>query len=537
MSNFSRSPLGPIVRRVNPTTGATDALEDKNGVELGLPFLTLEQASTVATASEAPATSGLVATVAGSPIFGKCAGLLLDGDSLSAQDWNELPITSATQTGGIATVAATGLTAPVGSRVKLGNYSDALWNGFFTVLTQNNGAGTVTFAINPLAAATPSFSPRSQATITCDVHRTASGDHVWAEMVNGVNYTYMDNVAVGGRTLAEILADAPYTIGQYRNCLIDFNGGTNDPKNGISNAVSSAAMEAYLVLARSYGHTTLVNTVPPLAGAANTAAVQQLTLSLNKEYKRLALKYECPLYDKYAALVDPAAAAMKSGNFDSSDNIHLTPTGAKINGTAKAAIYAAFLPTRPINLPGTTSDTIGTVNTSMNIMDGFFAGTGGSGGAGSIATGWTLAPTTITVTGSKGSGSVGATQILTLSGASGSFTFTGTSVHGNVAAGGVYEFVGKLSLANFAAGLRVTLEVLNTINGYSNGSIRPISTRSATTALPIGNTAMTFRSDPFTVPAGATVTVFTPKLTAVTTGVPGGTETVTLEDWAINRIA
>lgn len=48
MSNYSRAPLGPIVRRIDPITGATTALEDKNGVELGLPFLTSAQAAAVA---------------------------------------------------------------------------------------------------------------------------------------------------------------------------------------------------------------------------------------------------------------------------------------------------------------------------------------------------------------------------------------------------------------------------------------------------------------------------------------------------------
>jgi len=528
------APDGYSVMRAT-AVGVAGSVDAYSAPLVGVGEVQAVPANVLTAATTASATFGLVSTVDGAPIPGKCAGLLLDGDSLAEQNWNALPITSASQVGGIATVTATSLLPAVGSRLKIGNYADPLWNGFFTCLTESGG--TVTFAISPAASAIPSLGTRSQATIAADTQRTASGDYIWAEMLNGVNYTFMDNVAYGGRVLTEILADSPSTIGNYRNCLIDFNGGTNDPKNAVALATSSAALEAYIVYARSLGHVVLLNTVPFLGSSANTAAIRLATLSLNKEYKRLALKYGCPLYDKFAALCDPAASNSLAANIDSSDGIHLTPTGAKINGAAKAPIYAAFLPTRPVNLPATTTDTIGTNSTSMNIMDGFFAGTGGSGGAGSIATGWTLAPTTITVTGSKGSGAVGATQILTLSVASGSFTFTGTSVHANVVAGGVYEFVGKISLANFAAGLRVTVEVLNTINGNSNGSFRPLATRSSTTPLPTANGTMVFRSEPLTIPAGAAVTVFTPKLTAVTTGVPGGTETVTLENWAINRIA
>lgn len=461
----------------------------------------------------------------------KLVGLLLDGDSLSAQNHNELsPLTGAAQTGGTATITVSGLTAVPGQRIKLGNFGDPRWNGIFTILT---AAGTTsTFAIDPAADASPGIGSRSQAVCSLLSQRTASGDYVWAEMVNGVNYTLIDNVALGGRTLAEINEDFASGPGRYRACLIDFCGGTNDPKNGIATAVSSAALEAYIVKAIARGHKVLLNTVPALAGAANTADVKAKTLALNAEIRRLAIAYRQPLFDRYTALINPASADTLAANIDSSDNIHLTPTGARICGVGKAAIYAAHVPTRRVALPATTSDTIGTITTSANIIDGFFAGTGGSGGAGSVATGWTLAPTTITVTGSKGSGSVGATQILTLSGASGSFTFTGTSVHAQLVAGASYELVGKIALANFAAGIRVTVAIET-----NTGEVRALATRSATTPLPTADGTIIFRSDPFTVLAGSVPTAFRPKLTVVTTGVPGGTETITLEDWAINRLS
>jgi hypothetical protein len=456
-------------------------------------------------------------------------GLLIDGDSFAARNNNELsPLTVASQSGGIATVSIGSATPIPGQRLKLGNFTDNRWNGVFTILTSSGTS--CTFAIDPNADAVPSIGTRAQAVYSLLSDKSSCGDLVWAEMVNGVNYSLIANVAYGARVLTEILADAPITIGNYRNCLIDFNGGTNDPKNGVATTVSSAAMESYLQLAKGWGHVVLVNTVPALAGAANTTSVQQLTLALNKEYKRLALKYNMPLFDKYAAVIDPTTAATATGNFDTSDNIHLTPTACKLIGTAKASIYAKYVPTSPVNLPATTQDVQSIINTSMNILDGFFSGTGGTGGAGQIATGCTLTPTTITVTGSKGVGTVGATQILTLSVASGSFLFSLPNKASSLIAGHSYEFVGKFSLANFAAGIRCTIAIIT-----DKGEIRALSTRSSTMTLPLSGT-MIFRSEIFTILAGAVPTSFIPRLTVVTTGVPGGTETITLEDWAINDL-
>ena len=495
-----------------------------------LTWLTTDVADTpTLSASQVTAVQSLVARAGNAQ-----TGLLLDGDSLSARNSNELQVTSLTRSGTVGSVTASALSSAVGAVIRIGNVTnDPNWNGNY-VVTGFSGT-TATFACGS-DLSTPASTTRSQITVNVLTQKRADGDLVWAEMLNGVNYAFTANVAIGGRVLTEILADFD-TLGPglYSGCLIDFCGGTNDPKNGVATTVSSAAMEAYIIKAIVRGHRVLINTVAPLAGAANTSDVQVKTLALNAEYRRLAALYKQPLYDKYAALVDPATAAIKSGNFDTSDNIHVTPTGCRIAGTGKAAVYTANLPWRPVAIPGTISDTIGVIAGSANILDGFFAGTGGTGGAGSVATNWTLTPTTLTVTGSKGAGSVGATQVLTLSGASGSFTFIGPSVHASVVGGATYEFVGKVALANFAAGIRITLGMTMTVNG-AVGEVRALSTVNSTQPMPTGALNITFRSEAITVPVGSSVTNMRPSVVVVTTAVPGGTETVTLESFAINRL-
>lgn len=470
---------------------------------------------------------------------GALSGLLYEGDSLAAHGYFEGNPTC-TAVGGVGSVLMTASVPQVGGQIKIGNVTnDIRWNGFHDVLAASGNTATIAVPTDIAATATTT---RSQITASLPHQRSASGAHNWAEWIDGKVYPLTANLAIGGRVLTEIVADF-YTQGPglYRNMLVDFDGGTNDPKNAIDPAVSAAAYEAFVSNCRDCGHRVICNTVPALYGAANTADTQQKTLQLNKEIRRIAVQYGMELVDRYALLQDPATAAILVANVDTADNIHLTPAAAKILGAAKALIYAKYLPTRSVNLPATTSDTIGTITTSNNIIDGFFAGTGGSGGAGSIATGWTLAPTTMTVTGSKGTGTVGATQILTLSGSAGSFTFTGANVAASVVPGGTYEFVGKISLANFAdSSFRMTMELIPTMTrpGMSSfvGSVRACFCRLTTTAFPLGDNALTLRTEPITIPSDATVTGFQLRLTGVKAGAPGGTETVTLENWALRRI-
>lgn len=463
-------------------------------------------------------------------------GLLIGGDSFGALNWGELSILTLTQSRGLATLVATSLTAAPGMRVRVGNVtSDKRWNGFYTV--KSVASSTITFDCNPTLDPAPTTT-RSQMTVNLSEQRTANGEYVWAEAVNGVSYRLVDNVGIGARRLTEMVEDFDLFEGKYTNCLIDFCGGTNDPRNSISTAVSSDAIEKYILKALGRGHRVLLNTVPALAGAANTALIQQLTVALNAEIIRLGAKYGMDVYDKYNALIDPATAATAAANIDSSDNIHISPTAAKIGGIAKSAIYSRYIIPSRLNFPGTVADLVSVITTSNNILDGFFSGTGGSGGAGVVATGWTLTPTTITATGSKGTGDVGATQIITLSVASGSFVLLGPSVHASIVPGGTYEFLAKVGFANFAAGVRITLGIESTINGVVNGvAIRALTTRTPQAPIPIANATYSFRTEPIVIPADATVTNFRPSATIVTTGVPGGTETVTFQNFAIRRIA
>ena len=468
-------------------------------------------------------------------------GVVLDGDSLSARNWNELAITSASRTGTTATILATGFGAVAGSTVVVNGYSDERWNGPKTALLAP--AGTFLFKIDPnadgvpTAAVNPAGTTARSPTVITATQRRCEGSYVWCEATSGINYGLVFNCARGGREISQINADFAYTVGAYPGELIIFEGGTNDANRGIATSVSSAALEDYIVKCLAQGSLLILTTVPPFGAAANTVAKAGAVIALNAEIRRLAGVYGLPVADRYTALIDPAGAngVGLAVNYDS-DGIHLSGAGAKAVAAVLQPVLATYQGGMPIAIPQSTGDTVGVLSASNNLLDGFFAGTGGSAtgtAVGSVATNWALVGTTAAFAGSKGAVSVGASQIVDLVGAAaGNFTLTGPTVHASMVVGGVYEFVGIMKLNTVSAAIRTSLTLQVNIGGTTL-EIRALSGLSATTPLPGGSYSMVFRSEPWT--ASATVLNCQPRAQIVL--VSATTGTVEFYQWAIRRIA
>ena len=450
--------------------------------------------------------------------------VVIDGDSLMSRNWNEQVITSASQVAGVATITFNSHAVPQGGEVVVHGYLDPRWNGTKTVtaITTN----TFSFAIDSSAEAspttglhTPNFMIRSQ--------RRHDGYYNWAEMASGKDYNLAFNCARGARLLSEIAADFPYTVAaQSAGGVYILQGGTNDCNQAVATATSSAAAESIIQMAQARGLNVIVATIPPFVGATNTTARANAFLALNKELRRLARTYRCKVLDVYDMIVDPASAtaAGTSGYIDTSDSIHLTPAACKLIGTELYPMLDKFGLGSPIQLPSSLGDISSVLASSNNVLDGLFAGTGGSaagGATGSVATGWTVTNSSIgTVTCSKGTGAVGASQIVDVSGSSGSYTMAGPSLTSSFTAGDVIRFVGKVS-CTMSAAYRMTMGLALT-NGSVNSEIRALSSPTATLPMPAGTYSFTFQSEPFTIPAGVTYTKFRPEpvvvLTAATTG-------------------
>lgn len=481
----------------------------------------------------------------GSPVSGGgiVSGIVLDGDSLAARNWNELSITSASQTAGVATIAATSFGAAVGSTVVVNGYSDERWNGAKTALLAS--LGTFSFVIDPAAdasptaAVTPAGTTVRAPTVITRTQRRYEGSYVWAEAESGINYNLLFNCARGGREISQINADFEKTVGLFPRSLIVFEGGTNDCNRAIATATSSAALEAYILKARAQGSLIILTTVPPFGPVGNTVEKAGAVIKLNAEIRRLAGVYGLPVVDRYAALVDPAGSngVGLAANFDSLDGIHLSGAGAQAVGALLQPVLASYVAGIPIALPRVTGDTVGVLSASNNLLDGFFAGTGGSAtgtAVGSVATGWALVGTTAAFSGSKGTPGVGASQIVNLVGASaGNFTLTGPTVHAALVTGGVYEFVGVFTLNSVSAAIRTSITLQVNIGGTTH-EIRALSSLSATVPLPAGSYSMVFRTEPWTAPASAVLNC-QPRVQVVL--VSATTGTVECFQFAVRRVA
>lgn len=451
-------------------------------------------------------------------------GVIIDGDSLMARNWNEQAISSAARSGAVATATFNSHGVPIGSDVVIHGYDDPLWNGTKTVtaITTN----TFSFAISESSESAPTTGLHTP-TFLARAHRRHDGYFNWAEWLSGKDYNLAFNCARGARLLSEINSDFDGTVAaQSPGGVYILQGGTNDCNQAIATATSCAEMESIIQKAQRRGLSVILATVPPFVGATNTTAKANAFLALNKEIRKFARTYRCKVLDVYAMCVDPASAtaAGVTAYVDTSDSIHLTPTFCKIVGAELYAMLDNLGLGSPIQLPSSLGDISSVLTSSNNVLDGLFAGIGGteSGGAtGDTATGWTLANASIaTVTASKGTGTVGASQIVTVAGSSGSYSMTGPSMTASFSAGDVVRFVGKISCTMDLA-YRMTMGLALTDGGV-NSEIRAMSSPGATLAMPAGTYTVTFQSEPFKIPAGVTYSKFRPEPVVVLTGATTG---------------
>lgn len=459
-------------------------------------------------------------------------GVSYNGDSFEARTWNESVAFDGTpsQSNGIATWPKNNHAILPNQSMYISGYTDDRWNGRFTVLNEGYAANSFKTAIDPSAPQSPTAG--LHAVVMDPPQRTPSGPYSWVEYKTGLDFGFRGvMMARGGRLLSQMDAewerDAAYVTGRV---VMIQGGGTNDPKGGVAPTSSIASIRSMCAKNRRRGWETILCTVPPLAGAANTSDTIQKTLELNSYIWQLGLELGLPVWDLYSIAVDPATSAIKAIYVDT-DNIHVNPRfWQAAEPTLTLILQRKGLAGMPIQLPATIADTIGVNSGSSNVMDGFFAGTGGAvaGTAvdNGIATGWTLTGVTAAFEGSKGTGAAGASQIVTVPNASaGNYSLVGASVHASLAAGQRVRFIGLVE-STMVAPFRATFGVNATINGVSSVTMRMASTFSATQAFPAGTYAMVLQSEPWDIPSGLTITNFAPALTVVLTG---AAETGTLE--------
>jgi hypothetical protein len=439
-------------------------------------------------------------------VIASAGGIILNGDSLLAKNWNTASSASTpSQTGGVATHNITSSSLLPGMVFHSAGWDDPLWNRDFTALTV--AANTVTTEIDPAASVAPGTGDFNPGYVLPQLN--ALGWFNWCEWTSGNSYGQVVNASRGSRTLAEIAAAFDANVAASTCDVILQGGGTNDSATNEPLANSEAALVSMILRAQRLGKLMILQTVPPRRGKA--ASQNQSILALNNMIRAKSRFYRLPLVDLYALGVETASLDMQSA-YINADGDHQLAAFSQVVAPVLNPILAKYLAYERIAIPITTSDTIGTSTSSNNLIDGFFAGTGGTeagGATGDTATGWTLTNSSLaSCVGSKGTSGTGASQIVTVSAATGqSFTLSLASVHSLIAAGDVLQLVGKIKF-NLDIPVRCSFRVAMTPTGGTSGQIRAVQSYAAAEGLPATGTplTLTFQSLPFTVPAGATYT-------------------------------
>lgn len=459
--------------------------------------------------------------------------LVLDGDSLNSHAFNEVGISSASQTGGVATMVFTAFSPPIGSQVIVHGYTDARWNGLKTI-TGYAAANQIQFAIDSAADAVPTQDLHSPCGIAMAQQRTDS-QWIWAQMLAGKIYPLRVFAARGARKLAEIARDYSANVAPYLTLGDTYyiQAGTNDARDsGFVLANSVAALESILKQVNFAGARAIIGTIPPQAGAENTTARVNATAALNKEYRRLAIAYGARILPVDEIMADPASTTWGaiSGYIDTGDSIHPTPAAMKAIGAVLYPMLDDSGMGSKMPIPATVSDSTAVFASASNILaTGFFAGTGGAvsgaGVSGSVATGWTVtgSPTggAATMVASKGTlGGVGASQIITVDATAGVCTVAPATVHASMVAGGTYVMVGKVK-NDLSADVRCTLGTIMTQSGVASLEQRAIGAPSTTLRLPANCGTFSFVSAPFV--ASPVPTSCVPQAVFVLTGATTGT--------------
>lgn len=339
-------------------------------------------------------------------------GVILNGDSLLAKNWNTQPSAATpSRVGRLATHNITANSLLPGMVFYSDGWNDPAWNGAFTAIDVT--ANTVTAAISESASAAPGAGAFTPGYVL--PQRNALGWFNWCEWIAGVTYGPISMASRGARTLSNIAAGFEAYVASADADVILQGGGTNDAINLTPISESDNALTYMIRRARELGKTMILQTVIPQRG--KSAAVNGAILALNKMIRQKSAYYGLPLVDLYALTVEAASLDAQAALINA-DGVHQLAALSQLIPPVLNPILQARCPYERINLPVTTSDLLGTNASSNNLIDGFFAGTGGTeaGGAdGDTATGWTLTNAGLTTcTGSKGAPGVGASQIVTI---------------------------------------------------------------------------------------------------------------------------
>lgn len=309
-----------------------------------------------------------------------------------------------------------------------------------------------------------------------DVGRTtARGWLWWLQLLTDARFDFQpaDNFAVGGYDTSQMLADVGLLLDVEPGIVIAICS-TNDRTAGMTADASIANMAEWQRFVAGFHKVIWLGETPRGDASDGTytlsATNRQRHLRVrNWQLSRMSLSEIVYVADAWAALsdVNSTTALANTGLFY--DGLHFGPPGARLQAEAIAPIINHLLPPRPrlieslANLWATNNPT-GSLNANPVL-----AGTGGSGGTGTVATSWTVTEGAgLTATCSKVTVDAINRQRIVVTGTataanSGASPIDPTPYsvvcsvpvdHTNISVGDVIEASGYLSIAAGSSGLR-----------------------------------------------------------------------------------
>jgi lysophospholipase L1-like esterase len=342
-----------------------------------------------------------------------------------------------------------------------------------------------------------------------------NGELTWARITNPcfIHHVVYDNTkgyadaraywglneAIGGETTAEILARVDDVIRKRPDaCYVQCGG--NDISSVapvISFDTITTNLTAIVTALREAGIVVILGTIPPRpvaswsAGSVQRKKYNRVNSWIRDAARRLNGVF---LHDVARHLTDPTSTdGIPVSGAIGSDNIHLTPTGARLSGVQLGTLLGKIFPTGSLEYIGGRDDLYDATDNPLGnlISNGRMNGTTGTLGAGAsgasgVATGWTIARTTgstVTCVASKEAGDtvLGDLQVLTFTlpgGGTGNdvFMLTGTvttgPVEGEWVQGGIHmKLTATAVLADSLLFIRNAVDTTHSCQGFRNDAL------------------------------------------------------------------
>lgn len=502
------------------------------------------------------------------------ARVAIIGDSIAAQHYYRVAISSITATGGVATcTTSSSHQAYPGCQIYIANCNEFEFNGFKTVIDRTSST-VVTFSVPTNASSSASGSNLSF------VNEGRFHDRAWFETANSILGHPFELVGVAGMSgakLAQIARRFNQDILTLDPDICFIQGGVNDIANTTAGQETAtlAAMKPYMTfmiescinngILPIVVNVTAWNTDAPNTYANDSAARREMRMKWNEWLREICMwRYrEAMLFDLEGAIIKPTdtTGAAVAANL-TTDYLHLSAYGGTNKaGSALASLLSPIVPhyNKPIRFVSSAIDSYDTDSSNTQVLPnplmaspGTTVGTKSTAGGGTgTNTGtvpdyftiqWTRSGTGTVVnsTPSRSDGFGNDWQFVIAGAASGDAAQLDliTTIQSRFSSGDIIVAEMYLDISGVSAPFSLNFSNIWAFDGavYTSPSAISASAEGAYLCNGNENLALYLRTRPFTIPTvqSTGLTTFEPRLTVTMQG--SGGLTGKISRWTVRKI-